>query len=228
MGTQTSWYCQVPEIVTMSAKPSDKQAQRREAVLQAAGKVFFDKGFDRATTLEIATAAGVSKRDLYALFQSKELILEALISGSVTRMAAPVDLAAPKNRAHTLATLEAFGIQFLTFLLGPEPMSLYRLAIALADRNPATGRALLKAGIEGTTERFAAFVHRASDAGYLQISADDRADAIASYLSVVIGGLQMCQLLDPTTQATADDIAGNVRRAMKVLLSWERKTTSAK
>ncbi len=211
----------------MPPVPSDKQAQRRDAIVQAAAKVFCGKGFDGATTLEIATAAGVSKRDLYALFATKDLILEAMIADSVARMAAPVDLGAPQSRTHVLATLEAFGTQFLTFLLSPEPMSLYRLAIASADRNPATGRALMKAGIEGTTSRFASFVSQAIDAGYLGIADADRDAAVASYFSVAIGGLQMCQLLDPTAPATDGDIASNVRRAMTVLLHWERQPTSA-
>lgn len=44
---------------------------RRDQILDAAAAVFADKGFDRATTKEIAQAAGVSEGTIYNYFDSK-------------------------------------------------------------------------------------------------------------------------------------------------------------
>ena len=60
--------------------PLDALPPRRRAILIAAVSVLMEKGYARASTLEIATRARVSKRELYAEFGSKRGILEALIT----------------------------------------------------------------------------------------------------------------------------------------------------
>ena len=60
--------------------PIDALPPRRRAILIAAVGVLMEKGYARASTLEIATRARVSKRELYAEFGSKRGILEALIA----------------------------------------------------------------------------------------------------------------------------------------------------
>src|SRR5436189_64843 len=80
------------------AKASD--ASTRERVLGAAFAVFRKRGFSDATTLEIATRAQVSKRDLYALFGNKHAMLAACIKERASRMRQPLELAAsvPQSR----------------------------------------------------------------------------------------------------------------------------------
>jgi TetR/AcrR family fatty acid metabolism transcriptional regulator len=52
-----------------------RAAARREQILDAATKVFAEKGFARATTREIADAADVSEGTIYNYFASKEDLL---------------------------------------------------------------------------------------------------------------------------------------------------------
>ena len=49
----------------------------RERIMSAAMEAFMELGFARTSTLEIATRAQVSKRELYTLFGSKQAILAA-------------------------------------------------------------------------------------------------------------------------------------------------------
>ena len=201
--------------------PTDKHAARRAAILAAAGKVFCDKGFDGATTLDIATAAGVSKRDLYATFPSKDDMLANLVAASVEQFSKPVHLAPPRSRAEVLATLEAFGRGFVTFLLGPDPTNLNRLAIAVADRDPGPGQTLLSAGVGGTVSRFKSYVRAANDAGYLSLPDVDT--TVGAYFNMAIGHLQMRRLLDPTAEIPSAEIEANVALAVQVLLLFERR-----
>jgi len=62
--------------VTPTAKLSAHQ--RRERILEAAQKVFVQKGFHRATTQELARAAGVSEALLFKHFPSKEALYAAI------------------------------------------------------------------------------------------------------------------------------------------------------
>ena len=61
----------------------------RDRILRAAMRTFMEHGFAAATTLEIATRAKVSKRELYALVGNKEQMLAACVAGRGQRMAQP-------------------------------------------------------------------------------------------------------------------------------------------
>lgn len=54
---------------------------RKQAILQAARRVFAQKGFDGTTTRELAQAAGVSEALLYKHFPSKESLYAAMRAG---------------------------------------------------------------------------------------------------------------------------------------------------
>src|SRR5258708_9840318 len=51
----------------------------RQRILEAAFSAFMERGFAETSTLEIATRARVSKRELYAQFGSKQEMLAACI-----------------------------------------------------------------------------------------------------------------------------------------------------
>src|SRR5687768_18611685 len=57
----------------------EKREQARGAILDAALRVFGEKGFDGATTAEVAKAAGVSKGLVFNYFPTKDALLQAMI-----------------------------------------------------------------------------------------------------------------------------------------------------
>ena len=52
---------------------------RREQIVEAATRVFAKKGFRRATTREVARAAGVSEGTIYNYFKDKDALLIAIL-----------------------------------------------------------------------------------------------------------------------------------------------------
>jgi AcrR family transcriptional regulator len=52
---------------------------RREQIIEAATRVFAEKGFRRATTREVARAAGVSEGTIYNYFEDKDALLLAIL-----------------------------------------------------------------------------------------------------------------------------------------------------
>jgi AcrR family transcriptional regulator len=72
-------------------KRSERRPEdRRVEILDAAVKVFVDKGFTETTVADIATAAGVAKGTFYLYFESKEHLLGALKERLVDEMTARV------------------------------------------------------------------------------------------------------------------------------------------
>src|SRR5918995_4946995 len=52
---------------------------RREQIVEAATRVFAEKGFRRATTREVARAAGISEGTIYNYFEDKDALLMAIL-----------------------------------------------------------------------------------------------------------------------------------------------------
>jgi AcrR family transcriptional regulator len=67
---------------------SERRAQTRARLLQAASRVYARRGFDGATLDELASEAGLTKGALYDHFGSKEKLLLALLD---ERLAAQID-----------------------------------------------------------------------------------------------------------------------------------------
>ena len=59
----------------------ETQAARREQILEAATRVFAEKGFRRATTKEVAREAGVSEGTIYNYFEDKGSLLVVILDG---------------------------------------------------------------------------------------------------------------------------------------------------
>ncbi|MGY1593527.1 TetR/AcrR family transcriptional regulator [Geodermatophilus sp. SYSU D00708] len=84
----------------------------RDEVLDAAGELFTTRGYAATSTRQVAEAVGIRQASLYHYFRTKDDILEALLSGTVTRPLAacarldrlplPADV-----RLHALTLLDA-------------------------------------------------------------------------------------------------------------------------
>lgn len=113
-----------------------------ERILGAAFKAFTENGYADTSTLEIATRAKVSKRDLYSNFGSKQAILIACIASRAQRMRLPPNLPPPRSRDVLAATLTTFGATVLREVTHPAVMAMFRLAIAEAEHSPEVAETL--------------------------------------------------------------------------------------
>jgi AcrR family transcriptional regulator len=66
-------------LTVSSERKQHRIAQRREQILNAASAVFAEKGYQRATTFDIAAAAGISEGLIYSYFESKDHLLLAIL-----------------------------------------------------------------------------------------------------------------------------------------------------
>ena len=74
-------HIKVTELETLEQEVvgrTDGGAKRRQ-IMEGARQVFLSSGFDGASMNDVARAAGVSKGTLYAYFNSKEELFEAII-----------------------------------------------------------------------------------------------------------------------------------------------------
>jgi AcrR family transcriptional regulator len=199
------------------AKESDGSI--RERVLTAAFAVFRKHGFSDASTLEIATGAQVSKRDLYALFGSKHAMLTACIRERASRMRQPLDLAVSvANSSEAVAgRLVELGTSILSVACHPDVLVIHRLAIAESDRAPEIARALDSNGREANHAALGAWLAGAQARGL--IGPGDPAAMATNFLAVLWGGLLIQLLLRVRVTPTADEIASRAQAATKAILT---------
>jgi AcrR family transcriptional regulator len=114
----------------------------RAKILHEAMEAFREHGFAAATTLEIATRARVSKRELYALVGNKQEILVACITDRSRRLQVPADMPVPHDREGLAEVLASLGAQLLREVTEPAVIAVFRLAIAEAVHAPEVARIL--------------------------------------------------------------------------------------
>src|SRR2546421_2946389 len=65
--------------VSDPATPKARRGGSREAIVEAAGRLFLERGFGSVSMDELAEAAGVARRTLYNQFSSKEEIFREML-----------------------------------------------------------------------------------------------------------------------------------------------------
>ena len=114
----------------------------RDRILSAAFGAFMEDGYEGASTLKIATRAKVSKRELYALFGSKQEILRACIATRARRMSLPETPPTPANREQLVAILTRMGARLLEEVTHPTVAAMHRLAVEESVRSPEIAQEL--------------------------------------------------------------------------------------
>jgi AcrR family transcriptional regulator len=197
--------------------PIDDLPPRRRAILMAAVKVLMEKGYARASTLEIATRARVSKRELYAEFGSKRGILEALIDSASVEMQVPLVAAEIGDRHALAAALSAYGVAALTTLSNPYVLAMYRLAIAEAPGNTELGEILDASGRAPNRQMLVELVQRGQAAGFL--GAAEPLEIAREFFSLLMGDLMVWLLVGVNETPAAAEIRVRAESATRTVLA---------
>src|SRR5437763_16064467 len=116
-------------------KGGDETAVRKR-ILEAAFAAFMKSGYATTSTLEIATRARVSKRELYARVGNKQKMLIACISARAKRFDAPVDLPMLRERETLAQAPTSFGTTPVRAASDPTGTAVLRVAIAEGVQAP--------------------------------------------------------------------------------------------
>ena len=203
----------MPNQEPAPAKSRDwEQQTKRGEILRAAAKLFFEKGYEATTTRDIATLARTSKRTVYAEFPSKDMILRALISSSITET---IDLELPDTREDLLASLREFAGHFLGLVLEQRRLSMLRLAIAESLRSPEIGKEIESLGRNKVSASVERVLRHAAARGL--IHGPDIELMMNAYFYVLLGNLQTGLLLGTEPPLSKATIAKRVDVAMRIV-----------
>lgn len=187
----------------------------RGRILDAAFAAFRNSGYAAASTLEIATRARVSKRELYALVGNKQEMLIACISARARRFQVPAEFPLPHDRQSLAHVLTSFGTQLIREITDPTVIAVFRLAIAEAVHAPEVALALDSIGREATRAALRQIMSRAQLSGLLDGPPAELADQFGGLLW---GNLLVSLLLGVAAQPNSREAASRARDATAAFL----------
>ncbi|RDK11429.1 TetR/AcrR family transcriptional regulator [Cupriavidus lacunae] len=190
----------------------------RSRILDAAFAAFMENGFAATSTLEIATLARVSKRELYALVGNKKEMLIACISARATRLQVSADLPVPHDRETLAHVLTSFGTQLVREITDPTVIAVFRLAIAEAVHAPEVAQALDSIGRETSRAALRQIMAGAQASGLLNGRPAELAEQFGGLLW---GNLMVSLLLGVAERPNSREVAARARDATAAFLQLQ-------
>jgi AcrR family transcriptional regulator len=200
------------------------ETEVRTRILDAAFAAFMKSGYAASSTLEIATRARVSKRELYALVGNKQEMLIACISARARRLQLPADLAVPHDRETLAHVLVSFGTQLLSETTDPTVTAVFRLAIAEAIQAPEVAQAVDSIGRETTRAALHHIMARAQASGLLTGRPAELAEQFGGLL---LGNLMVSLLLGVAERPSSRQVAARARETTTAFLQLHPLPTNA-
>ncbi|MCX4736740.1 TetR/AcrR family transcriptional regulator [Streptomyces sp. NBC_01363] len=155
----------------MEANEQGRSARKRQAIMEAATRVFMEKGYSGTSMDDIAKLAAVSKQTVYKHFSDKEKLFAEIVLATTDRIDGVIDLVAdiPSDADALDENLTRLAQQFLTTLTQAQVLQLRRLVIANADVFPELGATWYEQGFERVLVTLAATFQRLAEDGLLRI-----------------------------------------------------------
>jgi AcrR family transcriptional regulator len=201
--------------MSTDSRDGDDATSKRERILDAAFATFTERGYAASSTLEIATRARVSKRELYALVGNKQALLVACIGRRATRLDLPTETPEPRDRETLERTLVTVGTHILREVTEPNVVAAFRLAIAEALHAPEVAQTVDSIGREAIRAALRRLMARAQVCGLLDGSPAELAEQFGSLLW---GNTMLNLLLGVTSRPTSRESAARARAATVAFL----------
>ncbi len=193
---------------------ADGGAKRRQ-IMEGARTVFFSGGFDGASMNDIARVAGVSKGTLYAYFDSKEQLFEALIREDRSQQAERL-CRFPREPGNPREFLAEFGRLLIEMMTRPEMIAQLRVVIAATGKFPRLGRAFYEAGPCYGVTKLAAQLRALSAAGALDVADSER--AARQFIDLCKSGVFTGVLFGAVETVPPQEIEASVNAAVTVFM----------
>jgi TetR/AcrR family transcriptional repressor of mexJK operon len=146
-------------------------AQKREAIVRSAAKLFLERGYDSVSINEIIAVVGGSKETIYSNFGNKAKLFEAVVQQLCSDVTIRIDTR-PVGTLEQQATRMARS--FVSMVLSPQIMSFHRLMTSIGREFPEAGRLFYKTGPETVYRIFAEWIALQQQNGQLRPDKDPR------------------------------------------------------
>jgi len=206
-------------VVRSGRPPRELAGEVEERILDAAAKVFLERGFEGASVDEIADVARAGKPTIYARFPGKEALFNAVMARNVREMTRTFESVVPTG-ATIEQRLASIGISILRKVLVAETVALIRAAVAEARRFPDVAASVSRMGRERWAEAVAQLMGELTESDKLPAFAADRRAATANhFIQLTLLPMLMRALFGERLTALRAEIAPHVARTVAFFLA---------
>jgi AcrR family transcriptional regulator len=218
-GTVTSNRSGLGAVIRSGRPPRALAGEVEERILDAAKKVFLERGFEGASIDEIADVARAGKPSIYARFPGKEALFAAVLARHVREVTGSYESIEPAG-ATIEERLASIATTILRTILVAETVGLIRATVAEARRFPNLASSVHRMGREGCTEAVAQLLGEVAEPDKLPAFAVDRRAATAKYfMELIVLPIVMRALFGEDLAALRDEIEPHVARTVAFFLA---------
>ncbi|HTI01510.1 MAG TPA: TetR/AcrR family transcriptional regulator [Acidisoma sp.] len=146
--------------------------ERRNAILEGAGRVFARDGYEGASMARIAREVGVSKGTLYNYFPGKAALFHGVVSTGCDRSIKHIFDNTPDGN-DPQETLHSLGLSVMDLMLSPFRQAIHRMVMSEAGQFPELARSFFEAGPQRALNYLAAWLEAETAAGRLAVPDPD-------------------------------------------------------
>ena len=211
-----------PPARTAIGRPKD--AGKRDDILAAASQLFLRDGFERTSMEAVAKKAAVSKLTIYSHFADKNALFSQVIVRRCNDLLQPESFADHMNQSAE-SGLTKLGMIFITYILTPDSIRLYRIMQAEALHHPQVVQAFYESGPHRVhaafTELLQEWCHRQ------ELAIADIPTAVGQFFSLIKGELMMRVMLRRGPVPDAAALRRHVRATVSMFLAAYRFPSSS-
>jgi AcrR family transcriptional regulator len=201
----------------------DRTETLRDRYLAAASELFLERGFEGATTEEIARRARGSKATLYKLFGDKDGLLIAVVDRARVQILSP--FAELGEAPDVRSALVGYGVALLTACTSPAIVELHRLVISRVRQQPGLGEAYHAKVTAPSYEALTAALARFHQRGAIHCPDPER--TAERLLGVVASRVLLRVLLEGRYPLGEHEIQGEAEACIEQFLDGVRRPPSA-
>jgi TetR/AcrR family transcriptional repressor of mexJK operon len=151
-----------------------RDTAKDEAILQAAGDLFMERGYEVVSLDAVAQRAGVSKATIYARYTDKDALFAAVLRQECERAVSP-DSFVPAENQSVRDTLILLATRFLDLVTGDKAMQMNRVLVAETARAPRMAELFYETAVLTLKNRFADWLRTETARGRLNVRDADGA-----------------------------------------------------
>lgn len=191
----------------------DPRQAKRERIEAAAYEVLRERGYRRASMLEIARKASASNETLYNWYGNKQALFRALVEANARQAFAMLAEALRDEMAEPMASLAAIAPEILTVVTGERAVMLNRAAAGDVDDTASLGTAIAAAGRETIMPMVRSLIEKAHAGG--TIACDDAGEATEVFISLLVGDTQIRRVIGVMAEPDVHAIRLRAERATR-------------
>lgn len=185
---------------TRPGRPKDEA--KGAAILEAAGQLFLERGFQGTSMDAVAQVAGVSKQTVYSHYRDKDDLFQAVIDNKKDSHGFGTALPPIDGDVRTL--LLGLAGRLIALLFDPEVVRMYRVVLAETGRSQVP-ELFFESGPRRTVELVATFLGRLNGQGLVRIPAPRLRYAAVQLINMVFGEYLMQALMGVRESIPAEE-----------------------